>query len=46
MDQAGVNGGNLGVRGWFQATQDPFGYLKFALAMCQIETKENSKNRF
>ena len=44
LDQAGINGGNLGAGDWFQATQDPFGYLKFALASCQIETKKNSKN--
>ena len=47
MDQAGINGGNLGAGDWFQATQDPFGYLKFHLARCQIETKitkESSKN--
>ena len=47
LQSAGVNGGNLGAGDWFQATQDPFGYQKFALARCQFETKitkESSKN--
>ena len=44
LGRGGVNGGNLGAGDWFQATQDPFGYLQFPLARCQIETKENSHN--
>jgi len=47
LDEAGINGGNLGAGDWFQATQDPFGDLKFPLARCQFETKitkESSKN--